>query len=858
MPIAHKDIFVTRDQPTTAGSRMLAGYRSPFDATVVARLADAGTVTLGKLNCDEFAMGSSTENSAYHVTRNPWDESRVPGGSSGGSAAAVAARLLPAATGTDTGGSIRQPASFCGITGIKPTYGVCSRYGMIAFASSLDQAGVLARSAEDCALLLGAMSGFDPRDSTSAERPPQDFHAALGRGARRRLGRPSRCRACASACRRSSSRRRWPSDVEGALRAALAELARLGATLVDVQLPRTELSIPVYYLIAPAEASSNLSRFDGVRYGHRAEHYEDLQSMYRASRSEGFGAEVKRRIMIGTYVLSHGYYDAYYLQAQKLRRMIADDFQACFRALRRHRRPGRADRRLAARRAERRPGRQLPGRHLHAAGEPGRPARDEHSGRLRRRRHAGRPAAGRQLLRRRHAAARRARVPAGDRLARARAAARRGRAMNGERRARAALMRGFEVVIGIETHAQLSTRSKIFSGASTAFGAAPNTQASAVDLALPGTLPVANRGAVERAIRFGLAVGATIAPVSIFARKNYFYPDLPKGYQISQYETPVVQGGAVEFFVGEVAHRVQLTRAHLEEDAGKSLHGVGRDGERRRGGAPLDFHGDWSGIDLNRAGTPLLEIVTEPDMRSSAEAVEYARALHTLVVWLGICDGNMQEGSFRCDANVSVRRPGAPFGTRREIKNLNSFRFMQQAIDYEVQWQIDLIEDGGSVQQATVLFDAEHGETRAMRSKEDAHDYRYFPDPDLPPLAIDADWVARVRATMPELPRERAARFQSEYSLSAYDAAMMTQSLKIADYFEAVAAASGEPKLAANWIMGEVSRRLNAAGARRHPGAAGDARGADRARSPTGRSRTPPRASSSTRSGTATAATSTR
>ncbi len=330
IPIAHKDIFVTRAHATTAGSRMLAGYRSPFDATVVARLADAGTVTLGKLNCDEFAMGSSTENSAYHVTRNPWDESRVPGGSSGGSAAAVAARLLPAATGTDTGGSIRQPASFCGITGIKPTYGVCSRYGMIAFASSLDQAGVLARSAEDCALVLGAMSGFDPRDSTSAERPPQDFHAELAKaraGASSakplqglRVGLPKEFFPAALA-----------SDVESTLRAALAEVARLGATLVDVHLPRTELSIPVYYLIAPAEASSNLSRFDGVRYGHRAEHYEDLQSLYRTSRSEGFGPEVKRRIMIGTYVLSHGYYDAYYLQAQKLRRMIADDFQACFR-----------------------------------------------------------------------------------------------------------------------------------------------------------------------------------------------------------------------------------------------------------------------------------------------------------------------------------------------------------------------------------------------------------------------------------------------------------------------------------------------------------------------------------------------
>jgi aspartyl-tRNA(Asn)/glutamyl-tRNA(Gln) amidotransferase subunit B len=356
------------------------------------------------------------------------------------------------------------------------------------------------------------------------------------------------------------------------------------------------------------------------------------------------------------------------------------------------------------------------------------------------------------------------------------------------------LIRGYEVVIGIETHAQLSTASKIFSGASTTFGAAPNTQACAVDLALPGTLPVANRGAVERAIRFGLAVGATIAEQSIFARKNYFYPDLPKGYQISQYETPVVQGGSIEFFVGNEPRRVQLTRAHLEEDAGKSLH---------------DAYQGMSGIDLNRAGTPLLEIVSEPDMRSSAEAAAYARALHTLVVWLGICDGNMQEGSFRCDANVSVRRPGAPFGTRREIKNLNSFRFLQQAIDYEVQWQIDLIEDGGSVHQATVLFDPATGETRAMRSKEDAHDYRYFPDPDLPPLVIAPEWIERVRAAMPELPRVMAERFVREYALPVHDASMMTQSKAFAAYFESAARACGQPKLVANWLMGEVSKRLN-------------------------------------------------
>jgi aspartyl-tRNA(Asn)/glutamyl-tRNA(Gln) amidotransferase subunit B len=357
------------------------------------------------------------------------------------------------------------------------------------------------------------------------------------------------------------------------------------------------------------------------------------------------------------------------------------------------------------------------------------------------------------------------------------------------------LVLGYEVVIGFETHAQLSTQSKIFSRASTAFGAEPNTQACAVDLALPGTLPVMNKGAVERAIQFGLAIGAHIAPRSIFARKNYFYPDLPKGYQISQFEIPVVQGGDVEFFLDNEKRSVRLVRAHLEEDAGKSLH--------------EDFVGQ-SGIDLNRAGTPLLEIVTEPDMRSSAEAVAYAKELHRIVTWIGICDGNMQEGSFRCDANVSVRKPGAALGTRREIKNLNSFKFMQQAIDYEVRWQIERLEDGHAIEQATVLFNPDTGETRSMRSKEDAADYRYFPDPDLPPLVIETEWIARVRSGMTELPRVMAQRFVSDYGLSEYDATALTQSRAMAVYFEATAKACGQPKLVSNWLMGEVSRRLNA------------------------------------------------
>jgi aspartyl-tRNA(Asn)/glutamyl-tRNA(Gln) amidotransferase subunit B len=367
--------------------------------------------------------------------------------------------------------------------------------------------------------------------------------------------------------------------------------------------------------------------------------------------------------------------------------------------------------------------------------------------------------------------------------------------MNTVKKEASLLVQGYEVVIGFETHAQLATQSKIFSRAPTAFGAEPNTQACAVDLALPGTLPVMNREAVAHAIRLGLALGSHIAEQSVFARKNYFYPDLPKGYQISQFEIPVVQGGEVSFFLGDEKKTVRLVRAHLEEDAGKSLH--------------EDFVGQ-SGIDLNRAGTPLLEIVTEPDMRSTAEAVAYAKELHKIVTWIGVCDGNMQEGSFRCDANVSVRKPGAPLGTRREIKNLNSFKFMQQAIDFEIRWQIEQIEDGFEIQQATVLFDPDTGETRAMRSKEDAADYRYFPDPDLPPLVIAREWVEDVRAAMPELPRQMAQRLVAEYGLPEYDATTLTQSPAMAAYFEVAAKASGQPKMASNWIMGEVSRRLNA------------------------------------------------
>jgi aspartyl-tRNA(Asn)/glutamyl-tRNA(Gln) amidotransferase subunit B len=358
--------------------------------------------------------------------------------------------------------------------------------------------------------------------------------------------------------------------------------------------------------------------------------------------------------------------------------------------------------------------------------------------------------------------------------------------------------KSWEIVIGLEVHTQLSTSSKIFSGASTTYGSEPNTQADAVSIALPGVLPVLNKGAVERAIKFGLAIGAHIAPRSVFARKNYFYPDLPKGYQISQFDLPVVGQGALTIQVEPLSGNakpyekvVRITRAHLEEDAGKSVHGESQ---------------GVTGVDLNRAGTPLLEIVSEPDMSSAAEAVAYAKELHKIVCWNDICDGNMQEGSFRCDVNVSVRRPGEPLGTRREIKNLNSFKFMQQAIDYEVQWQIDTLENGGKIHQATILFDPDSGETRMMRSKEDAHDYRYFPDPDLLPLDISNEWKEQIRATLPEQPQAMKQRFQSDYGLSAYDASSLTQSKGMATYFEDATHACNQPKLVSNWVINEVRR----------------------------------------------------
>jgi len=629
IPIVHKDIFCTQGVKTSCGSRMLDNFVAPYDATVVTKLKEAGTVTLGKANMDEFAMGSSNENSFYGSVANPWNASRVPGGSSGGSAAVVSARLAPAATGTDTGGSIRQPAAFCGITGIKPTYGRVSRYGMIAFASSLDQGGPLAATAEDCALLLEAMAGHDPRDSTSIDHPTEPYSSLLDKPLNGlRIGKP----------KEYFSEGLDPA-IGDAVSAAIDELERLGASIHDISLPNQHLCVPAYYVVAPAECSSNLSRFDGVRFGYRCDSPIDLEDLYIRSRGEGFGREVKRRILIGTYALSAGYYDAYYRKAQQIRQLISDDFNQAFQQV--DLIVGPATPTVAFEKGSKTDdpvAMYLNDLYTISANLAGIPAISLPCGS-----HAGLP-------------------------------------------------------IG-----QLSTDSKIFSGAATAFGAEPNTQACAVDLGLPGVLPVVNREAVRKAVRFALSTGAEIGKKSVFARKNYFYPDLPKGYQISQMALPIVGTGSVDIALENGDSKtIRITRAHLEEDAGKSLH---------------EEFAEQTGIDLNRAGTPLLEIVSEPDMRSAKEAVAYARLIHSLVRFIDICDGNMQEGSFRCDANVSVRLHGdEKLGTRAEIKNLNSFRFLEKAIDFEVERQIDLLETGVEVVQETRLYDADLDETRSMRS----------------------------------------------------------------------------------------------------------------------------------------------
>jgi aspartyl-tRNA(Asn)/glutamyl-tRNA(Gln) amidotransferase subunit B len=635
---------------------------------------------------------------------------------------------------------------------------------MIAFASSLDQAGVITRSAEDAALLLGVMAGFDKRDSTSIDHPVPDYLAGLGQSLK--------------GLRVGIVRQHFDAGLDeatgNAVREALSVLEAQGASLTEVDLPNLDLSVPTYYVVAPAECSSNLSRFDGVRFGHRAQNPEDLLDLYCRSRGEGFGAEVKRRILTGTYVLSAGYYE------QQVRQLIADDFRKAF-----------ADVDVIAGPTAPAPAFRLGDKTddpitmylndiytigANLAGLPGISipcgfaqasfpsaciwwARISAKSRycVPRTSTSCRPTGTRVARRVTHECRVGSRHRAGDPYA--------------ARNAEQDLLRCFH-----------------------------RLRCGAIDLGYPGVLPVLNEEVVHMACKFGLAVNATVAPRSVFARKNYFYPDLPKGYQISQYELPIVEHG--ELFITDDEgndKRIGITRAHLEEDAGKSVHeGLDR----------------YSGIDLNRAGTPLLEIVSEPDLRSAKEAVAYMRKIHTIVRYLGISDGNMQEGSFRCDANVSVRPRGdAAFGTRTEIKNLNSFRFVERAINFEIERQIDVLEDGGEVVQETRLYDSGKDETRSMRSKEEANDYRYFPDPDLLPVEISREFIDSVRETLPELPDDKRHRFVDDYGIKQDDAAILVINKATADYFEAASASADAPaQVVANWVIGDLSGALNKEG----------------------------------------------
>ncbi len=765
VPVAVKDLFCTEGIPSQAGSRILEGYRPPYTATAVERLTSAGAPLLAKTHQDEFAMGSSTENCAFGPVLNPWDRSRVPGGSSGGSAAAVASGAAPWAIGTDTGGSIRQPAALCGIVGLKPTYGAVSRYGMIAFASSLDQAGPFTRDVTDCALLFGAMVGQDPCDSTSLHFPePVGAPTATDlRGIR--LGVPEEL-----------SGEGIDEGVLKTFRTTLDRARDLGAEIVDITLPHAPHALAAYYLIAPAEASANLARFDGVRYGLR-EPADDLLTMYTRTRAKGFGAEVKRRIMLGTYALSSGYYDAYYGKAQKVRTKIAEDFTAAWQVLRLHGLPDQPRRRLRARRQDRRPVGDVPQRLLHGPGLAGRPARHLDPERARRQAPDGLPDRRPGVQREPHPR-RGPRDRAGDRL----------------RRLQGALVTDYEPVIGLEIHVQLSTQTKMFCSCALSFGEEPNTRTCPVCLGLPGALPVLNARAVHYGIVMGLAFDCEIAPRSIFHRKNYFYPDNPKAYQISQYDIPLCLGG----HLGDV----RLHRIHLEEDAAKLIH-VGESGR---------IHGSSSSIvDFNRGGTPLAEIVSEPDIRSAEQAREWLTLLRVTLRQLGVSDVNMEEGSLRCDANVSIRPVGSEeLGTKTELKNMNSFRFVAQGINAEIERQTALLEAGETVSQETLHFDPASGRLTPLRSKEEAHDYRYFPEPDLVPLVPTEQMIQEARDALPELPAERAERYQRDWGLPEETARLFAFRPELGDYFEAAASAADDSAVVATWVKDELLSRLPA------------------------------------------------
>ena len=795
-------------------------------------------------------MGSSTENSAYGPSRNPWDPTRVPGGSGGGSAAAVSAGLAPWALGSDTGGSIKQPAALCGIVGLRPTYGTVSRYGIVAFASSLDQVGPTAKTVRDTALLYGIIAGKDACDSTTVDAPPVELPVAEDlRGVR--VGVP----------KEMNDAEGIEAGVKDAARRAIELCVELGAEVEECSLPRSvEYGLPCYYLIAPAEASSNLARYDGVRFGFRADVGDgDLTELYERTRDEGFGDEPKRRIMLGTYALSAGYYDAYYGQAQKVRTLIIREHAELFERFDVLVSPtsptvafelgAKTQNPLAMYLSDLLtipscmaglPGLNIPcglsegcpsgcsssGRSCprtcssasatrssaRSASTPCRSACDEEDicrscGGVRARvdAHLRERARSRRLARRprgrREAGARgrRARAVA-DRDARsARASPRHGR---GEGRHRARPGRGegascvpdFEPVVGLEIHVHLKTRTKMFCRCELEYFAEPNTRTCPVCLAHPGALPVANRKAIEWTIKLGLALGCEIAEEAVFSRKNYFYPDNPKGYQISQYDQPLCIGGSLVVPGHDGDREIGFVRAHLEEDAAKTVHVGGATGRK--------VGSEYSLIDFNRGGTPLVEIVTQPDIRSADEAERFLRLLRQTIVELGISDAEMEKGTLRVDANVSVRPAGSDeLRTRWELKNMNSFTFIGRGIDAAVRDQVAIYEAGATVEQHT--YDYEPGTDRLTphRTKEEADDYRYFPEPDLVPVRPEPETVERLRGELPELPGERIVRLRDELG-AATAQTLVTGGLDA--LWAATVEAGADPVAAANVISNQL------------------------------------------------------
>jgi len=779
VPIAIKDVLNVEGQPCTCASRILQGYVSPYDATAVARLRAEGAVFVGRTNMDEFAMGSTTENSAYKPTRNPANLDYVPGGSSGGSAAAVAAGEALASLGSDTGGSIRQPAAFCGCVGLKPSYGRVSRYGLTAFASSLDQVGPLTRTVSDAALLLEVTGGRDPLDSSSIEAPlpsVAEWKRADLKGVR--LGLP-----------KEYFVEGMDADVEAAVRGAVETCRELGAEVVDVSLPHTEYAIAAYYIIATAEASANLARFDGVRYGWRAEGARDPIDMYGKTRAQGFGAEVKRRIILGTYVLSSGYHDAYYLSAQKVRTLIRRDFEAAFEQ---------CDALLT-------PVTPTPAyRQGETTDDPlqmylgdiftvpanlaGICGLSVPCGATASHVHAPRDLVSRGAWTWRQWLSSHRPADPGGRI-------RGGECVAGRIRVRGGRRDGMNYLttIGLEVHVQLKTAAKKFCGCSTLYGSEPNTQVCPVCLGYPGAMPVMNAEAIRLTVTSGLTIGSTISSYSKFDRKSYFYPDMPKNYQISQYDKPLCEGGSVEIEVDGETRRIGIARIHLEEDVGKSMH----------------FHAT-SGVDFNRAGLPLMEIVSEPDLTSPEEAFAFLTALKQILLYAGVSDCNLECGNVRCDVNVSVRPEGqVALGTKTEIKNMNTFRGVLNALKYEIGRQVGVLESGGSIVQETRRWDVDSGITAGMRTKEDAHDYRYFPEPDLMPVVLSSETVEEWRGALPELPAQKRERFVREYGIPEYDAGVLAADRRVADFYEAAARDSANPKGVSNWMMTEMLRLLS-------------------------------------------------